>query len=118
MTNARHTSPRLHFSQFLCRRIRSSMVIKAPKSCQLSAVSYQRPAIGLKADSREPTAVRKPSSYAMKFQCGKQLPDWRVVYLSSTEALRGDALSQSNRPNAGRRLSCRQSRTETRIEAA
>src|SRR5262249_35924285 len=27
MTNARHTSARLHLSQFLCRRIRSSIVI-------------------------------------------------------------------------------------------
>src|SRR5688572_23488985 len=46
MTNARRTSPRLHFSQFLCRRIRSSMVI--------AVTSLWR-------------------SYAMKFECGKQL---------------------------------------------
>src|SRR5262245_45741859 len=60
MTNARQTRARLHFSQFRCRRIRSSMVMVFP---------------------------RNPSSYAINLRRGKGLAATAVVYLPCLEEL-------------------------------
>src|SRR3954469_6481304 len=40
MTNARQTRPRLHLSQFRCRRIRSSMVMGDPRKLQSYATKF------------------------------------------------------------------------------
>src|SRR5262245_6094655 len=93
MTKARTTSPRLHLSQLMCRRIRSSMVI------------------------RTPTFNEETLIVCHEVTMWQAVTANRMVYLLSTEALT-DAASKQSYEDAGSPLSSLRASRQRRRQAA
>src|SRR5215831_10927336 len=93
MTKASTTSPRLHLSQLMCRRIRSSMVI------------------------RTPTFDEETSIVCHEVTMWQAVTANRMVYLLSTEALT-DAARKQSYENAGSPLSSLRADRQRRRQAA